>query len=141
LCFSINKGNKIKPSLSRIFKSLNNIYGIKRTNTDLTDLAEQGVLLLNRSLTVEENKPNSHYKYWCNFTIDIIKHINDNCDNICFLLYGNSAKELIEFIDETKHHILTDYHPSPLSRKDFNGKFKECNEYLQKINKQEIKWV
>lgn len=140
LCFSVNNNVKRPPSLTRIFNSLKKDYGI-RSNNNLDDWASQGVLLLNRALTVQKNKPLSHYKLWYKFTLDIIKYINKNCNNIVFLLWGAKAQDVIKYLDNSKHCILTARHPSPLARGVFDGKFVECNDYLQKKKKKLIKWV
>jgi len=143
LAFSVDTP-KLPPSLKNIFKELKNDLDIDRTNGDLTDWAQQGVLLLNTSLTVIAHEPQSHSKIgWTDFTDDIIKYINKNCEAIIFVLWGNSAIQKTKFIDEKKHYIIKSAHPSPLSaRKGFinNNHFSKINNILIDINKQTIKW-
>jgi uracil-DNA glycosylase len=142
LCFSVPNGYKIPPSLRNIFKELERTYGIKRTDTDLSDWARQGVLLLNTALTVKMNISGSHTKQWKNFTRDLIKYIG-SFEHIVFILWGNHAQSFIEYIDIDKNLVLTHTHPSPLSRKPFmgNNHFQLCNDYLEKTHKYSIKWV
>lgn len=143
LCFSVPVGIKVPPSLSNIFKELETNYG-KRSNTDLSDWAEQGVLLLNAALTVLEGKSNINAKHWKNTTDCIIKDVSDRCQNVVFILWGNFAIAKKELIDEKKHLILTGVHPSPLSasRGFFgNNHFRIANEYLKENGKDEINWV
>ncbi len=143
LAFSVNT-KKLPPSLKNIFKELKNDLGITRVNGDLTDWAKQGVLLLNTSLTVIAHEPQSHSKIgWTNFTDNIIRYINLNCESIIFVLWGNSAIQKIKLIDETKHYVLKSAHPSPLSaRKGFinNNHFSKINNILKDISKSRIEW-
>lgn len=136
LAFAVNKNCIIPKSLNNIFQEIKNEYGIVNTNQTLTSWANQGILLLNRTLTVIENKPNSHKHIgWDIFTNNLIKFINENCNNIVFLLWGNNAKQLIPLIDSNKHKIVYCSHPSPLSAdKGFFGSdcFKKVNSYLEK---------
>lgn len=145
LCFSVpNDIKKKPPSLKNIFQELENEFDVKRENYDLTDWAEQGVLLLNTSLTVRQYKSNSHQKVWRNFTDLIIKEISDKLNGIIFILWGNDAKNKKTLIDSEKHHILESVHPSPLSaHRGFfgNNHFKKTNEILQEKGENEIKWV
>lgn len=145
LSFSIDntKITKIPPTLKNIFKELKDDLNIDRTNTNLSDWAKQGVLLLNSSLTVEHGKPNSHQKCWEFFTDNIIETISNDHENIVFLLWGNHAKSKKSLIDCEKHHILESVHPSPLSahRGWFGCKhFSLVNDFLKSKNKSEIKW-
>lgn len=125
---------RIPPSLRNIFKEVKRTYPDARCNIE--EWAKQGVLMFNRSMTVETNKPNSHVSYWKPITNMMIRLMNDywkeNDHCVIFLLWGNNAKELMEFIDDTYHGVLTHTHPSPLSRKPFvgNDHFKLCNEHL-----------
>ena len=145
MCFSVPNGiKKIPPSLLNIFKELESIYGEKRGETDLSDWASQGVLLLNSALTVLEMKSNFNAKLWENFTDTIIHEVSNRCKNIVFILWGNYAISKEKFIDGKKHLILKSAHPSPLSaNRGFfgNNHFKLANDYLKKNKKQEIKWV
>lgn len=143
LCFSVPQGTRMPPSLRNIFKELDHEFDEVRTNTDLHDWAEQGVLLLNRALTVKQANPNSHKKEWHPFTEAVIKWINQHTSHVVFILWGNDARSCKEWIDPQKHLILEHTHPSPLSRTPFVGNkhFMQCNEYLIKHNKLPIKWV
>lgn len=146
LAFSTPKEIKNPPSMVNILKEIHSDLEKKSSceDGDLTSWAKQGVLLLNTILTVEESKPKSHHKLgWEIFTDNIIKHINDNCKDIIFILWGAPAIKKTKLIDESKHHILTAPHPSPLSsyRGFFGCKhFSKTNEILKNLNKDEIKW-
>lgn len=132
------------PSIKNIFKEINNDLGVQRTETDLSDWAEQGVLLLNCVLTVEAHKPGSHYKKgWEIFTDTVIQLLSEHREHLVFILWGNYAISKKSLIDETKHCIVTSPHPSPFSaRKGFFGSrpFSRANEYLKKWDKKEIIW-
>lgn len=134
LCFSVNDGIPIPPSLRNILKEMkhDNIY---RTSSDFRKLAAQGVLFLNSSLTVIEKKPGSHLSLWEPFTDAVIQYINDNCSGIVFILWGNYAKRKKKFITDDKHYILEGTHPSPLSANRggfFNKKyFSEANKLIK----------
>ena len=145
LCFSVNEGIKTPPSLRNILLELNKDLKIKRTNTDFTDLAKQGILLLNSALTVESKKPGSHLKLWEPYTNYIIDYISKNFDNIIFVLWGNYAKKKKILIDLNKHYIIESNHPSPLSANRggwFNTKpFSKINNILKELDKREIKWI
>ena len=145
LCFSVNDGVKIPPSLRNIYKELSNDIGITRNSTDFTNLANQGVLLLNSSLTVHERLAGSHLQIWEKFTDNVIKHISDNTDSsLVFILWGNYAKSKKKYID-SKHFIIEGTHPSPLSanRGGFFGQkfFSKANNHLISINKEPIDWT
>lgn len=144
LCFSVNQGIKIPPSLNNIYKELYSDLGITRTNTNLTDWASQGVLLLNSVLTVEKDKPASHkFVGWEEFTDEIIMKLNDHDTPIVFILWGNFAKSKIKYITNPKHLIISSSHPSPFSvNYGFFGSkpFSKTNEFLRKNNLEEIKW-
>lgn len=144
LCFSVNNGIKIPPSLKNIFKELNKDLGINRTDTDLSDWAKQGVLLLNTVLTVEKDKAFSHRnKGWEIFTDSIITKLNERKDGIVFVLWGNAAREKKKLITNNVHKIVESAHPSPLSYdrgfKD-SKPFSKINSYLISLNKDKIKW-
>lgn len=134
LAFSVKKGSYIPPTLMNIFKELyknfNNFYIPK--HGCLQTWAEQGVLLLNTILTVEEGKRNSHKNIgWEIFTNKVIKVINKFCKGIIFLLWGNSAQKKIFLINQKIHYVLTASHPSPLS---VNISFFGCKHFLKANN-------
>ena len=135
LCFSVQMGIPPPPSLNNIYKELHNDIGIKIPNHgNLTHWAEQGVFLLNASLTVRAGEPMSHSKIgWAEFTDTVIKKISDEREHVVFLLWGKFAQEKKALIDESKHLILKAAHPSPLSAySGFFGcrHFSKANAYL-----------
>ncbi len=146
LAFSTPFNIKNPPSMVNILKEIKQDLEIDSAclNGDLTYWAQQGVLLLNTILTVEESKPKSHHNLgWEIFTDNIIKYISSNCENIIFLLWGSPAISKTKLIDKSKHHILTAHHPSPLSsyRGFFGCKhFSKTNEILDSLNKTVIDW-
>ncbi len=146
LSFSVLAGNKHPPSLINIFKELETDVDIPYPKSgDLTPWADQGVLLLNASLTVRQAEANSHQKIgWQKFTDSVIQNLSDQRENIVFLLWGGFAKKKGAKIDPSKHHILTCGHPSPLSaNRGFwfgNQHFSKTNKILKKIGKTEIDW-
>lgn len=144
LAFSVNPGIKIPPSLKNIYKELEQEYSKKMPeNGDLTSWSEQGVLLLNTSLTVEKGLAASHSNIgWQNFTDKIIKIISQSFSNNVFILWGAHAKAKQALIDEEKHLVLTSAHPSPFSVTKFlgNNHFIKTNDYLKAHNKNEIDW-
>lgn len=145
LCFSVNPGIEIPPSLRNIFKEIEEETGHKQPdNGDLSRWAKQGVLLLNSSLTVREHQPKSHSGIgWEKFTDAAIRRLSEKGENIVFMLWGSDAIRKGEVIDRNKHLVLTSPHPSPLSaHRGFfgNGHFKKCNEYLIAHNKTPIEW-
>jgi uracil-DNA glycosylase len=146
LSFSVQKGITIPPSLRNIYKELQtDIPGFKIPNHgDLTEWAEQGVLLLNASLTVRAGLPGSHQKKgWEEFTDNVIKTISDKKEGVVFILWGSFAQAKAGLIDETKHHIIRSPHPSPFSadRGFFGSKpFSKTNEILIQEGKKEIDW-
>lgn len=144
LCFSVNKDVKIPPSLRNIFKELKEDLNIERINTDLSDWAMQGILLLNTILTVEKDKPFSHKNLgWNYFTDNIINKINQKKESVIFVLWGNAAREKKKLITNKNHIIIESAHPSPLSytRGFKNSKpFSKINKILKEQNKKEIKW-
>jgi len=145
LAFSTPKEIKNPPSMVNILKEITADIGTSTCDDgDLTPWAKQGVLLLNTILTVEDSKAKSHHKLgWEIFTDNIIKHISDNFNDIVFILWGAPAIKKTKLIDESKHHILTSPHPSPLSsyRGFFGCKhFSKTNEILSSVNKKEIVW-
>lgn len=146
LSFSVASSDaKFPPSLRNIFKELKTDLGIERTNRDLTDWAEQGVLLLNTVLTVDgEAKAGSHRKKgWETFTDHVINTLNMRDKPIVFVLWGNDAKKKIPLITNPKHKIITGVHPSPLSANGgfFGSKpFSQINEALVELGEDTIKW-
>ena len=142
LCFSVYHGVKCPPSLNNIFKELNNDLGIKRDDTDLTDWADQGVLLLNTLLSVEKDKPLAHKGLgWETFTDEVIKKIAENNPKVVFVLWGNyarSKKNLIGF-----NPTIESAHPSPLSAsRGFLGSkpFSKVNDILENLGISKINW-
>ncbi len=147
LCFSVNYGVKIPPSLRNIFKEINDDLGFVffPSSGNLESWAKQGVLLLNSSLTVRKDKPNSHnYIKWSSFTDQVIKMISDYKEHIVFLLWGTFAQKKKTMIDAEKHLVLEAGHPSPISAnqgKWFGNKhFSKTNLYLKEFQKKEIEW-
>ncbi len=145
LAFSVNKGVRIPPSLLNMYKELEDDLGFSIPNHGyLTKWAEQGVLLLNTSLTVRDSEANSHSRIgWNIFTDNIIKKINEREKPVIFLLWGNNAKSKEKFIDTRKHYVLKGVHPSPLSasRGFFGCKhFSKVNQILKENNLKEIDW-
>lgn len=144
LSFSIPNDIRITPSLRNIFKELKNDLNIERTNTDLTDWAKQGILLLNAILTVCKDTPLSHKdKGWEIFTDEIIKKINEREEPVVFILWGNYARSKKKLITNKNHYIIESAHPSPLSasRGFFDSKpFSKTNNILISINKESIRW-
>jgi uracil-DNA glycosylase len=147
LSFSVQKGIPAPPSLMNIYKEIQNDLGITnlKTKGDLTYWAKQGVLLLNATLTVRANQPNSHAGIgWQRFTDKVIQVLNEQCEHLVFMLWGNFAKEKGMHIDTKKHLILKAAHPSPFSAdKGFFGckHFSKTNEYLIKFGKSPIDWM
>lgn len=145
LCFSVNEGIKIPPSLRNIFKELNQDLGIEiPTNGNLEHWAKQGVLMLNATLTVRAHQAASHQrKGWETFTDAVIQNLSDKNDNIVFFLWGNYAQKKGAVIDTKKHYVLKSVHPSPLSasRGFFgNHQFSLCNAYLKDKGHIPIAW-
>lgn len=144
LSFSVNDGVKSPPSLVNIFKEINSDLGIPVSSSgNLTRWADQGVLLLNATLTVEAHKAGSHQnKGWEEFTDAAIRSLNENRENIVFLLWGSYAQKKADFIDREKHLVLKAPHPSPLARGGFFGNkhFSQTNEYLKSKGIDTIEW-
>jgi uracil-DNA glycosylase len=146
LCFSVNDDIAFPPSLLNIFKEIQTDLkkDFPRTG-NLERWAEQGVLLLNATLTVRESEAGSHQnKGWETFTDAVIQKISDEKENVIFLLWGGFAKKKGAKIDRSKHHMLETGHPSPLSANRglwFGNKhFSKTNAYLKSLGKQEIEW-
>jgi uracil-DNA glycosylase len=146
LCFSVLKGNKIPPSLRNIYKELATDIAHFETpeHGDLSQWAQQGVLLLNTVLTVEQGQANSHKNVgWEQFTDGVISTINSEFDNVIFLLWGAPAQKKGTLIDKSRHTILTAIHPSPLSAyRGFFGcmHFSMTNRILKSLAKTPIDW-
>lgn len=147
LCFSVNDGVAIPPSLKNIFTEINNEYErvFFPTSGNLEAWAKQGVLLLNAGLTVRKDLANSHkHLKWNVFTDNAIQYISENCTNVVFLLWGSFAQKKGSKIDREKHLVLETGHPSPLSaNRGFwfgNNHFLKTNTYLKNVGKSEIEW-
>ena len=146
LCFSVLPGNKIPPSLKNIYKELRqNIDGFEiPDHGHLQSWADQGVLLLNTVLTVEQGQAHSHkHLGWEKFTDVVIEKINQHGDGIVFLLWGAHAQKKGAQIDQSKHLVLKAPHPSPLSaHRGFLGckHFSMLNEYLESQGIKKINW-
>ncbi len=145
LCFSVNKGIQFPPSLMNIFKEIANDTGAPLPQDgDLTRWSDQGVLLLNATLTVREAQAGSHQRRgWEEFTDAAIRHLASLRENIVFILWGSYAQKKGSFIDRGKHLVLTSPHPSPLSAyQGFFGNhhFSRANQYLKEHGKAPIIW-
>ena len=143
LSFSVPEKIKLPLSLRKIYKEIEEdlCYSMPKSG-NLTRWAEQGVLLLNTTLTVREAKPNSHKRLkWQNFTDAAIKALNKNRENIVFMLWGNDAKRKKRLIDTERHHIIESYHPTAMKRYKFKKhQFTCCNAYLKQQGLDEIDW-
>ncbi|MGB1040778.1 MAG: uracil-DNA glycosylase [Flavobacteriales bacterium] len=145
LSFSVPIGVKFPPSLRNIFKELSSDMEIQVPfQGDLSHWTQQGVLLLNATLTVRKSEPGSHQKRgWEEFTDSVIKEISNQKDSVVFLLWGKFAEQKTELIDASKHCIITSAHPSPFSaHRGFLGSepFSKTNKYLKKKGLNEIDW-
>jgi uracil-DNA glycosylase len=145
LCFSVRPEVKMPPSLVNIFKEIRNDLGKPiPPSGDLERWAQQGVLLLNATLTVRASSPGSHQnKGWETFTDAVIKTISDEKERVVFLLWGAYAQKKGEIIDRQKHFVLLSPHPSPFSadRGFFGNKhFSKANDYLKSKGIKEIDW-
>jgi len=145
LCFSVQPGINIPPSLLNIYKELQSDLGIPAVQHGyLESWAKQGVLLLNAVLTVEDSKPNSHQgKGWETFTDKVIATVNEQCQQVVFMLWGSYAQKKGTVIDSKRHLILKAPHPSPLSaHRGFFGcrHFSQANQYLQQHHKPVVNW-
>ena len=145
LCFSVQPGVKVPPSLVNIYKELETDLGIAIPDHGyLENWAKQGVLLLNAVLTVEDSNANAHQgKGWEQFTDKIISTVNEQCDHVVFMLWGSYAQKKGKMIDDQKHLVLKAPHPSPLSayRGFFGCKhFSQANSYLVDKGKDIVDW-
>lgn len=146
LCFSVEPDVRPLPkSLKNIYKEMNTDLGIEpRENGDLNHWAEQGVLLLNATLTVREGSPESHAgKGWEIFTDAVIQSLNEHHQGVVYMLWGSKAQRKAESVNGENNLILKAPHPSPLSaHRGFfgSGHFSQANKYLQSIGREPIKW-
>lgn len=145
LCFSVQKGVKIPPSLVNIYKELQSDVGITPPqHGHLIEWAQQGVLLLNNVLTVEDGKAGSHHnKGWEQFTDRIVEILNEKKENLVFILWGSPAQKKAAKVDSKKHFLIKSVHPSPLSsyRGFFGSKpFSKTNDYLKSQGLAPINW-
>ncbi len=145
LCFSVNDGQTFPPSLVNIFKEIKDDIGTDIPQSgSLVRWAQQGVLLLNATLTVREHQAGSHQnKGWETFTDEVIKVLNADKEHVVFMLWGNYAQRKGTFIDRSRHLVLTSAHPSPLSaRRGFFGNhhFSLANSFLREHGMSEIAW-
>jgi uracil-DNA glycosylase len=147
LCFSVPDGVKIPPSLMNIFKEVQENYDqiFLPTSGNLSRWAQQGVLLLNATLTVEKDQANSHQHFgWQAITDAFLKEISMHHQHIVFMLWGTFAKKKAKFIDNSKHLVLTSGHPSPLSANQGkwfgNRHFILANEFLSLHQNCIIEW-
>ena len=145
LCFSVSPGVSFPPSLQNIFQELEDDLGVSKPQSgDLAAWAEQGILLLNTTLTVRQGAPASHQgKGWETFTDEVIRCISQKKEKIVFVLWGASARRKKSLIDVTKHTCIESVHPSPLSayRGFFGSKpFSRINQLLRQQGITEIDW-
>lgn len=147
LCFSVNDGVAIPPSLKNIFTEINSEYDriLFPTSGNLERWAKQGVLLLNAGLTVRKDEANSHkHLKWNVFTDAVIDLINHKSENVVFLLWGSFAQKKGKLINREKHLVLESGHPSPLSANRGmwfgNNHFRLTNEYLKLKGQIEVEW-
>ena len=145
LCFSVNKGIPFPPSLTNIFKEIQSDLGIPiPQDGDLTRWSDQGVLLLNATLTVRAAQAGSHQRRgWEEFTDAAIRELATRRENIVFILWGSYAQKKGAFIDRSRHLVLTSPHPSPLSAYQgfFGNKhFSRANEYLMAHGETPVCW-
>lgn len=145
IAFSVPKDSKIPPSLRNIYKELSDDIGVSIPNNgDLSKWCNEGVFLINATLTVNKDDANSHNKIgWDSFTNKLLQYISDKSENIAFILWGGFARKKKKYIDSSKHLIIESAHPSPLSvYRGFWGSkpFSKVNDYLTKVGKGAIDW-
>lgn len=145
LCFSVNDGVPFPPSLRNIFAEIQSDTGSPVPPTgNLTRWAQQGVLLLNATLTVRAHAAGSHQKRgWEEFTDAVIRKVSETKDHVVFILWGSYAQSKMQLIDTSRHCVLRSAHPSPLSAyRGFFGNhhFSLCNQYLQQHGEATINW-
>jgi len=147
LCFAVPKDVRLPPSLQNVFKEIESDIGkpMVHTKGDLTRWAEQGVLLLNATLTVRAHSAGSHQgRGWEQFTDAIIAKLSEGREHLVFILWGNYAKSKGVYIDREKHLVLESPHPSPFSAHSgfFGNKhFSQTNAYLKRHGKKPIDWL
>lgn len=146
LCFSVHRGIAHPPSLTNIFKELESDVGKPYPQEgDLTHWADQGVLLLNATLTVRQGQAASHQnRGWETFTDQVIRRLSEDREGVVFMLWGGYARKKGSIIDSSRHLVLQSGHPSPLSANRGywfgNRHFSKANAYLRKQGKQQIDW-
>ncbi|MDV2857566.1 MULTISPECIES: uracil-DNA glycosylase [Oceanimonas] len=146
LCFSVRPGVKVPPSLRNMYKELEtDIPGfVAPDHGFLEPWAQQGVLMLNTVLTVEQGKAHSHAGFgWEIFTDKVIQAVNEHCEGVVFLLWGSHAQKKGRHINRERHHVLSGPHPSPLSAyRGFFGcrHFSQANQLLQNDGKTPVNW-
>ncbi|SMC40600.1 uracil-DNA glycosylase [Rhizobium sp. RU36D] len=145
LCFSVQPGVRIPPSLVNIYKEMESDLGIKPPQHGfLEHWARQGVLLLNSVLTVEEGKAAAHQgRGWERFTDAVIRVVNEECDSVVFILWGSYAQKKAAFVDQQRHLVLKSPHPSPLSAHNgfFGSKpFSKTNAFLESRGVEPVDW-
>ena len=144
LCFSVQKGVRVPPSLKNIYKELQSDLGIEPAlHGNLESWAKQGVLLLNATLTVEQGRPKSHYgRGWERFTDAVIRSLVERKDPVIFVLWGRSAREKCAMVQGSHHVVLESAHPSPFSATKFFGcrHFSKVNAILGEWGKEPIDW-
>ena len=148
LCFSVNRGVKVPPSLKNIYKALvkEGLMTSEPSHGDLSSWAKQGVLMINATMTVRAKKANSHQKEskWETFTDYVIKTIDSKQKGVVFLLWGSFAQKKKKLITSGNSHVIENLHPSPLAatKGDFSAlkQFTMVNDYLKKAGKNEINW-
>lgn len=146
LSFSVPSGVALPPSLQNIFKEIaNDLSQLMPTSGDLTRWADQGVLLLNATLTVRAHQAGSHQRRgWETFTDAAIRALSDGRDHLVFMLWGGYARSKASLIDQRRHLVLQSVHPSPLSANRGgwfgNHHFSRCNAYLVEHGEQPIVW-
>ena len=145
LSFSVPEGIKLPPSLRKIYKEIEEdlCYSMPESSGNLTRWAEQGVLLLNTTLTVRAGAANSHKDLgWQEFTDAVIKALSEHHEHIVFMLWGNNAKKKKNLIDINRHCIIESYHPAARQRYKFKKhQFTCCNAYLKQQGLGEINWL
>lgn len=145
LCFSVRPGVRVPPSLVNIYKELKSDLGVEPPGHGfLEHWAQQGVLLLNSVLTVEEARAASHQgQGWETFTDQVIRAVNEECEHVVFMLWGSYAQKKAAFVDRSRHLVLKAPHPSPLSAHNgFFGSrhFSQANAYLEAKGYRPIDW-